>query len=128
MKHFFNRANGMSKHAISTAAIIDSDGNLAGKIVIRFTDSQVGWNHEAGVLFYPADIDFSDSRKGSTYSQPDTLYYVFREAGIKCFDWQGRRFGDYSDRHDVMIDSQSRFNDIATIKHGRKKYRLLWII
>ena len=126
MKHFYDKVSGMGNHAVSCAAITDSKGELCGKVLIRFTNAQIGWNHEAGVLFNP--LDLSQSSKGGTYSVPGTLYFLFREAGIKCYDWHKSLIGDYENKTDTNYDSLSTFNDIRYIKQGRKTYTLNWLI
>ena len=126
MKHFYDKVSGMGNHAVSCASITDSKGELCGKVLIRFTNAQIGWNHEVGVLFSP--LDLSQSSKSGTYSVPGTLYFMFREAGIKCYDWHKNQIGDYENKTDTNYDSLSTFNDIRYIKQGRKTYTLNWII
>ena len=47
-----DKINTLSKQSVSAAAIIDSHGNLAGKVLVRFTHSYIGWNHEVEIIFY----------------------------------------------------------------------------
>ncbi len=129
MKHFIDYANNVSKQTFSAAVIVDSNGVMAGRIIIRFTDSQIGYNHQAGVLFHIAGIDFSDTRKGNTYSQPGTLFHILDNAGVKQFNFGGQRIVGYDDKDEPnsqIYDSMSTFNEITTLKFKRKTYRILW--
>lgn len=133
-KHFIDKINSLSRQSISAAAIVDSDGDMAGKVLIRFTDSQYGWNHEVGVTMWrQADngrqsLDFGRSSKGGTYNRPGTLYFMLREAGFRCFMHGGKEIGDYENKTGCNYDSLSSFSDIAFIKQGNRKFRLLWIV
>jgi len=126
MTHFYDKVTGMSKHAVSCAAIIDSKGKYSGKIVIRYTNVLDGWNHEIGVMLYEV-TDLGTTSKGCRNSNPSTLYYLLKNAGIKCYDWNRKRLGDYADKADRMNDTCSNFSDIKYLKHGRKSYTLHWV-
>ena len=126
MTHFYDKVTGMSKHATACAAIIDSKGRYSGKVLIRYTNVLDGWNHEVGVLLYDV-TDFETTSKGCRNNNPCTLYYLLKAAGIKCYDWNRKRLGDYSDKQDRNADSCSQFNDIKYLKHGRKSYTLHWV-
>jgi hypothetical protein len=130
MRHFYDIATGMQKHAISSAAIIDSKGEYAGKVIVRYTAGTIGWNHEVGVLFSAADMDLNTTAKGDSYSNPAALYDLLNDAGAKCFDWLGKRLGSWGSKHSYQIDvgSLSGFNNIRTIKLGNKKYTLIWVM
>ena len=130
MKHFFDKLNSMTKQSFSAAAIVDAKGNHVGRVLIRFTDSYIGWNHEAGVIFHAENValNMNSTRKGNTYSTPGTLYYLFRDAGVKCYDRRDQQIGDYDNKTAVNYDSLSRFDDIASVKISRKIYKLLWIL
>ena len=125
-----DKTNHVSKQTFSAAVITDSKGKQVGKIIIRFTDSQIGYNHEVGVLFHPAELSFRESHKGNTYAQPDTLYFLLSRAGIKCYNWSGQRVIDYTLIEKGVkgqnYNSMSRFDEIVKLKHGRKEYNVLW--
>lgn len=138
MTHFYDKATGMGNHAISSAAIIDSKGNYAGKVIIRYTPATrcalyaIGWAHEIGVSLGDAGLDLGATLKGDTYDVPAALYEILNSANVKCYDWNDRRVGSWGgkyNRHDhaVDVDSMSDFNDIRTIKIGNKKYTLIWV-
>ncbi len=131
MTHFIDYTCNVSKQTFSAAVITDSKGKQVGKIIIRFTDSQIGYNHQVGVIFYPADLDFSKALKGGTYSQPGTLFHLLDAAGIKQFNFSGQRIVGYDDKaapNTQIYDSMSTFNEITTLKYKRKTYNVLWAI
>lgn len=125
-----DKINTLTRQSVSAAAIIDSKGNMAGKILVCFTNGLYGWNHEVSACLFGHDkLSFGKSRKGNCYDNPTTLYKLLRDAGLTAYDWNGRKLGHYDDkRPHVPVDSLSRFSDIRTIKHGRKSYRLEWVI
>ena len=126
--NLFDKLNMLNKQSFSAAAIVDAQGNSAGRVIIRFTDSQIGWNHEVGVIFSDAGLNLAHTSKGNTYSTPGTLYFMLREAGVKSYTWNGKQIGDYDNKTGQNYDSLGRFDDIAKLKIGRKHYNLLWII
>ncbi len=133
MNHFYDKATEMGQHAISCAAIIDSKGEFAGRVIVRYTAGIVGWNHEVGVLLSDADLDMGATLKGDTYSSPATLYEIFNSANVKCFDWRGRRIGSWVSKynthdHAVDVGAMSGFSAIQAIKVGNKKFKLVWVM
>jgi len=128
--NFIDYTCNVSKQTFSAAAIVDSKGKQVGKIVIRFTDATIGYNHQVGVIFYPAEINYKDNRKGNTYAQPDTLFYILRDAGIKVYNFGGDQVIDYDMAKKGIkgqnYDSMSRFDEIVKLKYNRKTYRILW--
>ena len=128
MKHFIDYSQNVSKQTFSAAVIVDSEGKQVGKIIIRFTDSQIGYNHNVGVIFYPAELNFEKTRKGGTYDQPGTLFKVLHDAGIKVYA-HNKRVDGY-DGHDianaVRYDSLSTFNDITGLSYNDDEYSILW--
>ena len=129
MTHFIDYTCNVSKQTFSAAVIIDSQGKQRGKIIIRFTDSQIGYNHHVGVIFHPAELNFSDTRKGSTYSQPGTLFKLLANNGIESYNFNNQLIVGYSKKqpkNTQMYDSMSRFDEIVKLKFNRKTYRVLW--
>lgn len=126
MKYLIDKIDSLSRQSVSAAVIVDSKGNQAGKVLIRFTDSYIGWNHEVSAVIYGSDLNMRTSSKGGTYDKPGTLYKMFKDAGFKCFTHNDNRIGDYSDKHPVCYDSLSVFNDIHYVKNGNTKYRIMW--
>ena len=55
MKSLIDKIDSMGKQSVSAAVITDSSGNMAGKILVRFTDSYIGWNHEVCLVMYSVD-------------------------------------------------------------------------
>ena len=127
MKYLIDKIDSMGKQSVSAAAIVASNGDQAGKILIRFTDAMYGWNHEVSACIYGSDLNMRNSKKGGTYDKPTTLYQLFKSAGFKCFDHGDRRMGDYQDKTGHNVDSYSGFSDIAYVKNGNTKYTLCWV-
>jgi len=131
MKHFTEYMRDVSKQTFSAASIVDSRGKQAGSIIIRFTDSYIGYNHNVCVLMYGVDgLDYGTTAKGGMYSQPQTMVRHFEAHGVKCFNFYGERiFGNYQKNRKVLVaDSLSRFSDVHSIKNGNKKYALHWVM
>ncbi len=129
MKHFIDFTCNVSKQTFSAAAIVDNKGVQQGRIIIRFTDSQIGYNHQVGVIFAPESLDFGNTSKGNTYSQPGTLFHMLDNAGVKCFNRSGDKITNYGDKEQGQCyDSMSSFNEIVTLKYNRKTYRVLWVM
>jgi len=128
--NLLDQANHISRQTFSAAVIVDSEGNQAGKVVVRFTPSQIGYNNQVGVIFHPADLSFSKTIKGNSYSAPTTLVRLLNQAGVTCCDWGGTEIvaGHKASEGQVSSESLSRFDDVASIKHGRKQYSVLWAI
>ena len=130
MQHFIDHYHVVKKQTFDTAIITNGNGKVAGKIIVRYTDSQIGYNNETGVLVYGVDgLDFNNTMKGSTYNH-DSVYRLLRNAGAKVFHHNGQQFGDYSDKNRdglVMSDSMSRCTDFISFKIGNRKYTINWV-
>ena len=128
MTNFIDHTSHVSKQTFSAAVITDSKGKQVGKIIIRFTDAQIGYNHEVGVVFYPADLNFSETLKSGVNNNPDTLYHLLNNNGIKVYSRYSQLIG-YKNKETnktVRYDSLSDFSDIVRIKFNRKSYNVLW--
>ena len=130
MQHFTDHYQQVKKQTFDTAIITDSKGKVSGKIIVRYTDSQIGYNNETAILLYGNDkLNFGTTRKGSTYDH-DMVYRMLRDAGAKVYSYNGDQFGDYSDKNRenlVMADSMSRCTDFHSFKIGSNKYNILWV-
>ena len=129
-RHFIDHSDHISRQTFSAAVILNSAGTQVGKIIVRFTPSQVGLNHEVGVIFHPAGIDYASTMKGGTYSQPSTLIELLDANGVKSYAWSGDLIisSHRAKAGEVSAGSLSQFNDVASLKHGRKTYRVLWAL
>ena len=129
-RHFIDHSDHISRQTFSAAVILDSKGRLQGRIMIRFTPSQIGYNHEVGVIFHPAGVDYASTMKGGTYSQPSTLIELLDANGVKSYTWSGDLIFNQSrgEPGQVCAESLSQFSDVASLKHGRKSYRVLWAL
>jgi len=125
MKHFIDYSHNVSKQTFSAAVIVDSEGRQVGKIIIRFTDSQIGYNHNVGVIFYPAELSFEKTRKGGTYDQPGTLFKVLHDAGIEVYA-HNKRVVRCDALNSVRYDSLSTFSDITKLSYKGVDYSILW--
>jgi len=144
MPHFTDYMQYVSKQTFSAAAIIDSDGKSAGKIIVRYTDATIGYNHNVCVLFYPVDgMNYSNTKKGGTYNEPATLVQMLESNNITAYLHDGNRVtSDYDliygkrrktpnkriNNNISHAESMSRFSDISSIKYKRKKYNLVWVM
>lgn len=150
-KHFIDHSNAVKAQTFSCAAIIDGKGKSCGRIIIRYTKSHIGYNHEVGVQFYdganpkPADINFNQTEKGGTYDSPSTLFKMLAEKQFKCFTFNknpimspkaARKYNADNQesiskglkRDAYSHDSLSRFSEVNQIKLGRKTYSVHWVL
>lgn len=116
MKHFIDHINMVSKQTFSCALIFDAKGKQCGKIIVRFTDSQIGYNHQLGMVF--GDLDFGTTFKGDCYSNPDTLIKALQSIDCKALNFRKEIVG--------IGSGSSQFNDIKYIRQGRKTFRIEW--
>jgi len=118
MKHFIDKINSMSKQSVSAAVVMHGDKE-AGKILVRWTDSQIGWNVELSAAMYGEnEVGFKTTTKGNTYSNVMTLVNHFKQFGIVPLDW-GKK---------PMDESHSQITDCRYLKEGRKTFKVLWAI
>lgn len=129
MTHFLDHYSTVKKQTFDTAIITDSKG-VAGKIIVRYTDSNIGYNNETAVLVHGIDgLDFGNTRKGDQYDKTN-VFDLLRGAGAKVYDHSGQQFGDYSckNRDELrMCDSVSRCTDFVSFKIGNRKFNINWV-
>lgn len=118
MQNFLDHTSHVKKQTFSAAVILDAKGKMRGRIVVRFTPSQIGYNHQVGAIVYGTDLDFNTTQKGGTYDQPQSLVKLLKAHGMKAIHHNG----------DELSDCHGRFDDCDRIKHGRKVYRVIWAI
>ena len=130
MKHFIDNYCTVKAQTFDTAIITDSNGKVAGKIIVRYTNSQIGYNNETAILMYSIDgLDYTNTRKGSTYNQ-ESVFYILRDVGAKVYNYQGKQFGMYGDKDRenlIMADSISRCTEFSSFKIGNRKYNINWV-
>lgn len=119
MKSIFEYTNNVSRQTFSAASIVDSKGKQVGKIIIRFTDSNIGYNH---LVYVQLPGFVRGQAKGNTYNQPVTLFRLIQDNGFRCFAGRGREVMTYGD-----AESLSSFNDIASLKKGNRTYTINWV-
>ena len=108
MKHFIDSYSNLSKQTFDTAIIVDSKGKQAGKIIVRYTNSQIGCNNQTGVIFYPSDLNFEKTEKGSSYNQ-DSVYTLLSDSGCSVYSHGMKKFTTYGkkEKNCQMSDSVS---------------------
>ena len=128
MKYLIDKIVSMSKQSVSAAAIVNSKGEQCGKILVRFTNSTYGWNHEVSAILYEHEtLNMKQITKGESESTPRALYALLKNNNIRCFT-HNKEIGDYSNKLPCCYDSLSSFSDIARIKYRRKSYQLMWVV
>ena len=129
-KHFIDRVNSMSRHAFDQAIITNSKGEPCGKIIVRYTDSQIGWNNETSIILNGYPLDFGVTKRGSTYDH-GSVFHLLRGVGAKVYGWNGTRYIGYEDKKPKtpyhMSDSTSNCRDFTSFKIGNKKFNILWV-
>ena len=126
MKHFLDRINTLSKQTVDSAIITTASGTPVGKIHIRYTEGQYGYNHEVGMLINGV-TDFGTTQKGNAYDRA-ALFKLIKAIGGKAFDYSGNRLDDYSERKSNLqnIDSTSSLTELRSFKIGKRKFNILW--
>ncbi len=116
-----------------SAIIVNSKGDPAGQILVRYTKSDVGCNSETEVSFHSPFEKFSisprDAEKRGAYDR-SAVFDILTEHGARCYDWNGSQFLAGNPRDTTKyrrIDEISRFSDLTSFKIGNRVYRLLWI-
>ena len=133
MSHIQDHLNNVSRQCFDTAIITDNKGNAKGKVIVRYTDSQMGFNNETGVIFHHNDIHINctDTRKGSAYNQYN-LYDILSENGCKVLGWNKEQFFNYGNKPKHFegmqnIEGISSCKDMRYIKVGNSLFKIHWI-
>jgi len=127
--YFQDHLNTVKKQTFDMAIITDSKGKSAGKIVVRYTDAQIGYNNETGIVLYGYDLSYSNTRKGSTYDQ-DSVFHLLRGIGAKVYNHSGIEFCTYRDKKReglINADSISRCTEFVAFKIGNSKFNIHWV-
>ena len=127
--NFQDHLNTVKKQTFDMAIITDSKGKSSGKIVVRYTDSQIGYNNQTGIVLYRYDLDYGTTRKGSTYDQ-DSVFHLLRGIGAKVYNHSGVEFCTYGDKKregKINADSISRCTEFVSFKIGRAKFTIHWV-
>ena len=133
MKNLLEKLSTISNQTFDSAIITDSKGQQQGKVLVRYTKGQIGYNNETGVLLNHEDInlDFNKSKKGGCYSHGG-LYTLLAEAGCKVLDHSKREYYDQhrsSAKKDTMqnIHGMSSCTEFKYIKKGNSLFTIHWI-
>ena len=117
--HFIDRYNGITKQGISAAVIIDSKGTICGRIIVRHTDSYIGTNTEAGIIF--ESLDYSKTYKTAHYVDITPIIEAFNGIGCRVYT----RIGSTQ----IMPGGGcGGYSDIRILKKGNKIFRVCWAI
>ena len=129
--HFMEKVNSMTRQAIDTAVIVDAKGQRRGKIIVRYTDSQIGWNNETGIIFHygKSNLDFGKTVKGGAYDR-SAVYALLSSIGAKVYGWRGLQYHTYSDKptkgHNLQnVSGVSQCTDFTSFKIGNKTFKIL---
>lgn len=117
--HFVDRYNGITKQGISAAVITDSKGSISGRIIVRHTDSYIGANREAGILF--DSIDYSKTYKTAHYADISGVVSAFNAVGYRVYT----RLGANQLKPD---GSRGDYTDIRVLKKGNKIFKVFWAL
>ena len=130
MKYFQDHLNTVKPQTFDMAIITDSKGKAKGKIIVRYTNSQIGYNNETGIVFHHQDIDinFSTTIKGDTYNK-GAVFTLLTEQGCKVLDWSKTPFYTYSTKNKQgrNIDGISSCTDQKYIKVGNSLFTINWV-
>ena len=133
-KHFLDKVSSMSRQTIEAGIITGTDGVPVGRIIIRYTDSKIGWNHEASIWFNDLYNDkapctnFMHTVKGDTYDVGNTTFWLLcdkLEATLVHRDWSKNKDEGYKSYDPNRI---AAFKSIDYFKIGGKTYRIDWAI
>ena len=121
-KHFIDKVG----QNCSAAIILNSAGDVRGRILVHYTSAEIGMNHEVGIVFYGIGKDerhrcnFGKTRKGNCYANPETLVEMLCE--IDCSPTS----------HDKPVigvgDYLTSFSYVDGFKIGNHKFRIVWAI
>ena len=113
----------VSRQAASVAVIQDENGNVRGRILVRFTPAQIGYNHEVSVHCHALEMTHEQSAKGSCYQNPSSLFDLLDSNGHTCLD------GTLKPMTRADVESRSGFYDISAIKSDEGEFfTLFWAL
>ena len=112
------------RQAASVGVIQDEKGNIRGRILVRFTPAQIGYNHEVSVHCHALEMSqVDDVKKGSCYQNPVTLFDLIDRSGHTCLDGLCKKMT----REDA--ESQSGFYNISgIISDEGEHFTIFWAL
>ena len=128
MDTVFNKYRRTMKHGFNSAVIVDSKGNRAGTIIIRYTDSEWGQNAEVQLSLSHAREHHNMSKKGDSYDR-SSVFDLLTRLGAKCYNHQGDQYHGRPQQtgSGVSIHGISQESNLTSFKIGNKKFRILWV-
>lgn len=139
MTHFIDHLNTVKKQTFDMAVITNSKGQKVGKIIIRYTDSQIGYNNETGIIFQtrgddPNHLDFSNTIKNGSYNVCNGVYELLTGIGAKLYGRNGVKFHGYMTKfskpvpeNGQNVDSMSQPTEFEYFKIGNRRFNILWV-
>ena len=129
MKHFIDKVSNMASQVLDTAVITDSTGKVVGKVVVRYTNAQIGWNNETGIVFHAGgkSLDFSVTEKHDSHNNCEGVFNLLSSIGGKVYDYRGEQFADNHKLNLRQVGSLSSVKDFTSFKLGNSKFNILWV-
>ena len=130
--NFIDKYSKLSRQCFDTAVITNSKGDRVGKIIVRYTDSHIGYNNETGIMFHGAGVtlDFSNTVKGNSYDK-SSVYEMLAGAGCRVYGYGGLEFtddrGKMNNDNTQRVESISRCDEFTSFKKGNAVFRILWV-
>lgn len=114
----------VSRQAASVGVIQDDKGNIRGRILVRFTPAQIGYNHEVSVHCHALEMTHCDDvAKGSCYENPATLFDLFDRNGHQVLD------GQLKPMTRADVESRSGFYNLSAIKSDEGEFfTIFWAL
>ncbi len=131
MTHFVDHLQTIKRHAFDMAIIVDSKGEKAGAIIVRYTQGRIGYNHEIAVALYgDNDLHYENTKKGDQYDHDDLYRHLIDNGATAVYDENRLRFIDRGAEESPVnryVDGVSRITEFASFKFDRKTYRIYWV-
>lgn len=118
--NFSDKINTVQNQCTDKAIITDSKGKAVGKIIVRYTDSHIGYNNETGILFDEFGLDFGTTQKGSTYDKKEVAK-ILLHAGLQPLTWGKEKITKRS------ASSLNNCTEVCFIKKGNRLFNILWV-
>jgi len=119
--HFIDKYSNLAKQCFDTAIITDIKCNAVGKIIIRYTNAQIGYNNETGIIFHPANLNFSKVMKNDCYGRELAVFELLTEANCKVLDLYKKEFTRNK------VKGISTLTAYCYIRHNKKLYKIHWV-
>ena len=145
MKHFLDCTQDVSRQTFDMAIILDNKGKKVGKIIVRYTNAQIGYNNQTAIIFHGMpvlnesgqytgqyDLDAGKTIKGCSYDK-DSVFELLASIGAKVYGWNGLQFYSYEHKAGAKAESSQNVNSISrcteflSFKIKNNKFRIEWV-